>query len=416
MNLKDVEYNDDGLIIDCLSGSLLKDTPEEKVRQRFIKILQSDYGYPKDCILREIPIQSGSKIMTNEVDNSPIRADIVIYKNKKAALNKDQGNILFVVECKQPNVTEGYAQLVSYIFNTSAIGGTDRPVYFTNGGVPAQTTYRMAGTNAAATTGLTYSNNLDTGIWYVNGITAASNPSNPGNGIIDGVIYAEKYDNNWIHEIYGDYRTGQIAVRGKNNGTWQDWRKILDSSNYTDYTVTKTGSGASGSWGISITGNAATATAFSANKSVTLTGDVTGSASSTGGWSIATTLANSGATAGSYGDSVAQTPGYGATFKVPYITVDAKGRITAISEHTVKIPESDNTNTLNTAGSTNSTSKLFLIGATSQAANPTTNSYQYTYTNNGLLSALKVGLNLNGTEKAHLEWNNDDQTIDFVFA
>lgn len=26
MNLKDVEYNYEGLIIDCLSGSLLKDT------------------------------------------------------------------------------------------------------------------------------------------------------------------------------------------------------------------------------------------------------------------------------------------------------------------------------------------------------------------------------------------------------
>lgn len=44
-------------------------------------------------------------------------------------------------------------------------------------------------------------------------------------------------------------------------------RKLLHSSNYTDYTVTKTGSGASGTWGISITGsstsctgNAATAT------------------------------------------------------------------------------------------------------------------------------------------------------------
>ena len=119
----ELEYNEEGLIIDNLSGTLLKDTPEEKVRQRFIRILQSDYGYPKDCILREIPIQSGSKIMTNEIDSSPIRADIVVYKNKKAALNKDQGNILFVVECKQPNVTEGYAQLVSYIFNTSAIGG-----------------------------------------------------------------------------------------------------------------------------------------------------------------------------------------------------------------------------------------------------------------------------------------------------
>lgn len=38
-------------------------------------------------------------------------------------MNRDQGNILFVVECKKPNATEGYAQLVSYIFNTSAIGG-----------------------------------------------------------------------------------------------------------------------------------------------------------------------------------------------------------------------------------------------------------------------------------------------------
>ena len=122
-NNNDVDYNDEGLIIDCLSGQAIKDTPEERVRQRFIKILQSDYGYPKDCILREIPVQSGSSILTNESDGSPIRADIVVYKDKRAALRKDQGNILFVVECKKPNVTEGYTQLVSYIFNTSAVGG-----------------------------------------------------------------------------------------------------------------------------------------------------------------------------------------------------------------------------------------------------------------------------------------------------
>lgn len=53
--------------------------------------------------------------------------------------------------------------------------------------------------------------------------------------------------------------------------------------------------------------------------------------------------ATSGATAGSYGDSAAQTPAYGGTFKVPYVTVDAQGHVTAISEHTVKIPASDNT-------------------------------------------------------------------------
>lgn len=54
-------------------------------------------------------------------------------------------------------------------------------------------------------------------------------------------------------------------------------------------------------------------------------------------------LATSGATAGSYGDSGAQTPSYGGTFKVPYVTVDTYGRVTSISEHTVKIPASDNT-------------------------------------------------------------------------
>lgn len=222
------------------------------------------------------------------------------------------------------------ATTASKLSNTSAIGGTDRPVYFTNGGVPAQTTYRMAGTNATATGGLTYSNNLDTGIWYVNGITAADNPSNPG-GATDGVIYAEKYSDNWIHEIYGDYRTGQIAVRGKNNGTWQAWRKVLDSSNWK-----------------------------------TLIGATTAAASAT-----------------------------------KYLREDGSWQVPI--------------DTKNTAGSTNSTSKLFLIGATSQATNPTTNSYQYTYTTNGLLSSAQLGLNVSGTEKVHMEWNATDQSIDFVF-
>lgn len=38
------------------------------------------------------------------------------------------------------------------------------------------------------------------------------------------------------------------------------WTRVLTHRNYTTYTVTKTGSGASGTWGISITGNANTAT------------------------------------------------------------------------------------------------------------------------------------------------------------
>lgn len=47
---------------------------------------------------------------------------------------------------------------------------------------------------------------------------------------------------------------------GGTNTSWSDWVTMLTSGNYTNYTVTKTGGGASGTWGISISGNAATAT------------------------------------------------------------------------------------------------------------------------------------------------------------
>lgn len=49
-------------------------------------------------------------------------------------------------------------------------------------------------------------------------------------------------------------------------------------------------------------------------------------------------IANSGVTAGSYGPSANATPNYGTTFNVPYVTVDATGRVTAASTKTVKIP------------------------------------------------------------------------------
>lgn len=43
------------------------------------------------------------------------------------------------------------------------------------------------------------------------------------------------------------------------SGYTSAWTRVLTHRNYTNYTVTKTGRGASGTWGISITGNAATA-------------------------------------------------------------------------------------------------------------------------------------------------------------
>jgi len=73
--------------------------------------------------------------------------------------------------------------------------------------------------------------------------------------------------------------------------------------------------------------------------------DITASSSQTTSGLHSVTLGASGVTANAYGDSSAQTPGYGSTFKVPYVRVNAQGIVTEISEHTVKIPASDEQNT-----------------------------------------------------------------------
>ena len=51
----------------------------------------------------------------------------------------------------------------------------------------------------------------------------------------DGGLYSSAYSSSWIHQIFGDFRTGQIAIRGKNNGTWGAWRTVIDSSNIGSY-------------------------------------------------------------------------------------------------------------------------------------------------------------------------------------
>lgn len=70
-------------------------------------------------------------------------------------------------------------------------------------------------------------------------------------------------------------------IRSQNNGTWGNWTTLLDSSNYNNYSPSKTGTGASGTWGINITGasgsctgNAATASNASKANGHTVNSDV----------------------------------------------------------------------------------------------------------------------------------------------
>jgi hypothetical protein len=75
-----------------------------------------------------------------------------------------------------------------------------------------------------------------------NGITYYSaGVSNFSGNATDGALYSQAYSSAWQHQIAGDYRSGQIALRGKNNGTWQSWRTVLDSSNFSSWAISRGG-------------------------------------------------------------------------------------------------------------------------------------------------------------------------------
>lgn len=58
----------------------------------------------------------------------------------------------------------------------------------------------------------------------------------------------------------------KLSIRNGIDTTWNAWYTLLHSGNYTSYSPSLTGSGASGTWGISITGNAATLGGYGPNQ------------------------------------------------------------------------------------------------------------------------------------------------------
>lgn len=71
------------------------------------------------------------------------------------------------------------------------------------------------------------------------------------------------------------------------------------------------------------------------------------------------------------------------------------------------------TDTKNTAGSTDTSSKIYLIGATSQATNPQTYSDNEVYTTSGVLTTKKTQV---GGGACTLEYNTTTESLDFVFT
>lgn len=127
------------------------------------------------------------------------------------------------------------------------------------------------------------------------------------------------------------------------------------------------------------------------------------------------TLGDSGVTAGSYGDSANQTPGYGNTFKVPYITVNSKGIVTGLSSHTVKIPALDNTNTshshsagvgLTGSGSAGTGSGTYTYKV--NLVNEAKSSNAASYTAGGTSKFYAVQLDMNSKLGVYVPWTDTD--------
>ena len=64
---------------------------------------------------------------------------------------------------------------------------------------------------------------LTNGIYYY---TSNGPATSIGASTNDGALFHQKYSDIWISQIAQDYRNGNLFVRGKNNGTWQAWKKI----------------------------------------------------------------------------------------------------------------------------------------------------------------------------------------------
>ena len=147
----------------------------------------------------------------------------------------------------------------------------------------------------------------------------------PGDNNTDTLVTQNVSTANENHPILLSVTKDATANQGAKTSIFASGVKVNPSTS----TVTAT------TFSGALSGNASSATQFSANKDVTLTGDVTGTASSKAGWSVTTTLADSGVTAGTYGPGADVTGNNNATISVPEITVDAKGRVTSVTNRTL---------------------------------------------------------------------------------
>lgn len=260
----------------------------------------------------------------------------------------------------------------------------------------------------------------------INGWFAALNPDN------DFIITRDSADTTTGLKLTTE------AVFWKNN-------LMLHIGNYNNYAPTKTGSGASGTWGISVTGNAATATtATKVSNPITFTGAVTGtwdgssaktvnipsayslptaSATTLGGVKVGTGLSITNgvlsATSTAYTLPAATSSVLGG-IKVGYTTTGKNYKVQLDSSNNayVNVPWTDTNTTYNNAttaaaGLMSATDKAKLDGVASGA-----NKYSLPTASTSTLGGIKIGtgLNINSNGVVSIDNSSTVQSISQTYT
>lgn len=194
----------------------------------------------------------------------------------------------------------------------------------------------------------------------------------------------------WYTQLAQNFTgTEGLWHRSYRNGVQGSWHRVLDSNCYNSYAPKLDGTGATGTWSININGNAATASYLT---NITST-------------DVASNSATQRYVFISYNDLTTNRPAYDTNFtyqtstgtlSTPKIKISGISAPTASGGTTYGTGSSgqvlksngsggvywasdSNSNTKNTAGATDSSSKLFLVGATEQSANPQTYTHDTAY-------------------------------------
>lgn len=234
------------------------------------------------------------EIATGDDYNEPIYvrqySGAFVTVKRTATLLDASGNTEFPVQVTAPKfigALEGNADTATTATNLSAkpsLAASENSITVTAGGKTSDAFTVPYATNAGSATTATMlsGSSITTEDSIESGTRVYMGSGSGWTGSITSMQYAG------ILQVYGGYSRGwQIwAKRGDSQSlhwrnpndaanAWNEEKIILDSGNYTNYTVTKTGTGASGTWGISITGSSASCTGNAATAAAIQTAGTT---------------------------------------------------------------------------------------------------------------------------------------------